>query len=421
MPHTQNPIIPQSIKTRLLTSFSLPTYRWVWASTLFFFMTRITTILMQGWLVLQLTDSPFWVGLTAVVQGVGQFAFSIFSGVLIDRLDRRRVVIVVDGIGGMVALTIALLALTEQIALWHVIGASFMQGVYLSFRWPATSTIVYAVVGPQRMLNASASQMLGFNIARVLGSTIVGGLIAAWGVSAGYFFAAACSFSAAILMLMVHGSFISRDILEPFWQATQAGINYTRTNKSIWYLLGLSVVVEMFGYSHLFLLPLIARDMLEVGATGLGFLSAAGGIGALLSTVIVGSLGDYQNKGVLLISSTVLGGLFLVFFAFSPWYMLSLALITIVGATLMAYDVTLQTLLLLLSNDAMRGRVQGLFVFTISSNSFGALILGGVASVASTSFALAMGGGIIVAAVLYMLSTLARLKPIGNEAAVTAD
>ncbi len=376
---------------------------------------------MQGWLVLQLTDSPFWVGLVAVIQGVGQFAFSVFSGVLIDRLDRRWVVIVADGIGGMVALTIALLTLTERVALWHILVASFMQGVYLSFRWPATSTIVYAVVGPQRMLNASAAQMLGFNIARVLGSAIVGGLIAVWGVSAGYFFAAACSFSAAILMLMVHGSFISRDILESFWQATQAGIHYTRTNKPIWYLLGLSVVVEMFGYSHLFLLPLIAHDMLEVGAIGLGFLSTAGGIGALFSTVIVGSLGDYQDKGLLLVSSTLLGGLFLVFFAFSPWYMLSLALITIVGAMLMAYDVTLQTLLLLLPSDAMRGRVQGLFVFTISSNSLGALVLGGIASVASTSFALVMGGGIIVAVALCMLSTLNHFGPIEDEAVVTTD
>lgn len=403
--------------SRLLTSFSIPTYRWVWASTLFVFMNRITSILAQGWLVLQLTDSPFWVGLAAGLQGVGQFAFGIFGGVLIDRLDRRRVMVWADVVGGMVALTVAVLVLTDRIALWHVLVGSFMQGTYFAFRWPATSTIVYTVVGPQRMLNASAAQMLAFNVARVLGSSIVGALIAAWGVSAGYFFTAACSFSAAALMLVVRGSFISEAASEPFWPATRAGIHYARRNKGIWQLLGLCATVEMFGYSHLILLPVIARDMLNVGATGLGFLSSAGGIGALISTVIVGSLGDYRNKGALLVSSTVLSGLFLVLFAFSPWYMLSLALIAIVGGMLMVYDVTLQTLLLLLSSDAMRGRVQGLFAFTVGSNSLGGFILGGVASVASAPFALAMGGGIIVTAVLYGLPALGRLRPMGNGAA----
>jgi len=411
----------QSIKTRLLTSFSVPTYRWVWASTLFVFITRMTSLLVQGWLILQLTGSPFWVGLAAGMQGVGQFTFSIFSGVLIDRLDKRRVMIWADGAGGMVALTIAVLVLTDQIALWHVLFGSFMQGVYFSFRWPATSTVVYAVVGPQRMLNASASQMLALNVARVLGSAIVGALISAWGVSAGYFFVAVCYISAATLMLAVRGSFISRDALEPFWQATKAGIHYSRTNRPIWYLLGLSAVVEMFGYSHLVLLPIIAHNMLEVGAAGLGFLSAAGGMGALISTVLVGSLGDYRNKGALLVSSTILGGLFLMFFALSPWYMLSLALITVAGGMLMAYDVTLQALLLLLSSDAMRGRVQGLFAFTISANSFGGLILGGVASATGGPIALAMGGGIIIATGLYMLSTLATLRPMGGGAAAAAD
>ncbi len=99
---------------RLLASFAIPKYRWVWASTLFVFGNRVASLLAQGWLVLQLTDSPLAVGLAAGLQGVGQFAGSIFSGVLVDRLDRRHVAILADAVPGMAALSIVGLAVCRR-------------------------------------------------------------------------------------------------------------------------------------------------------------------------------------------------------------------------------------------------------------------------------------------------------------------
>jgi len=209
---------------KLLASFAIPTYRWVWASTLFVFGNRIASLLAQGWLVLQLTDSPLAVELAAGLQGVGQFAGSIFSGVLVDRLDRRHVAILVDAVAGMAALSIVGLVLTEQIALWHILIAAFVQGMVFAFRWPAMSTIVFAIVGSRHMLNTSASQMLALNIARVFGSGIVGTLINAWGVSSGYMFATACSIMAAACMLMTAGLFVSGVAIEPLGQAARAWI-----------------------------------------------------------------------------------------------------------------------------------------------------------------------------------------------------
>ncbi len=210
-------------------------------------------------------------------------------------------------------------------------------------------------------------------------------------------------------MLMTAGPFVSGVAIEPLGQAARAGIKYARANKPIWLLLILSVIVEMFGYSHIALLPIFARDVLDVGAVGLGLLGSAGGVGALVGTLIVGSLGDYSRKGPLLVISTLLSGLFLAGFALSQWYLLSLALIALAGAMLMVYDVTLQTLLLVLSDGQMRGRVQGLFAFTIGSNSLGALLLGSIAAVLSAPFALGLAGGILAATALQMRSTHKRL------------
>jgi len=171
----------------------------------------------------------------------------------------------------------------------------------------------------------------------------------------------------------------------------------------------LSVIVEMFGYSLIALLPIFARGVLDVGAVGLGLLGSAGGVGALVSTLIVGSHSGYSRKGPLMVVSTFLSGLFLAGFALSPWYLLSLALIALAGAMLMTYDVTLQTLLLVLSDGQMRGRVQGLFAFTIGSNFLGALLLGSIAAVLSAPLALGLAGGILTATTLQMRKTLERL------------
>ena len=155
----------------------------------------------------------------------------------------------------------------------------------------------------------------------------------------------------------------------------------------------------------------MARDVLEVGPTGLGYLSAASGLGSTLSTVGVASLGDFKGKGPLLAGAAMSAGVFLALFAFSPWFAASLVLVALAGGSLMAYDVAMGTTLQLISDDQMRGRVMGLYGLTFGFTPVGGFLAGAVASVLTVSIALGGAGFIILAYVAVVAKSIVRIRP----------
>ncbi len=215
---------------------------------------------------------------------------------------------------------------------------------------------------------------------------------------------------AAMLLLFMGGTYRAPTEREHFWQVVSGGIKYTWGNATLRMLLLLSLLMEAFGFSHMIMLPVMARDVLKVGAIGLGYLSAAGGAGAMVSTVMVAGLGDYRNKGGLLVGTAATTGLFLVFFAMSPWYVVSLGLVAVVGASIMAYDVTMATLLQLLSPDEVRGRVMGLYGLTFGFTPLGGFLAGAIATAISAPFAIGMGGVVIMAYVLGISRPVGRIR-----------
>ncbi len=368
-------------------------------------------MLAQGWLVLELTDSPFWVGFIAGLQGLGLVSFGVFGGTLVDRLDRRKVLAAVHLSGGTAALVIGLLVLTSNIALWHMVIVALLQGVLMAIQLPASNSLVYQTVGPQRLLNAMAARLLAMNLTRVIGSLIAGALITAYGVGACYVFAAGSTYTGLALVLFIKGEFGAPAGREPFWRAVGEGIRYAWSNSGVRTLLFFSVLMEGLGFSHFVMMPVMARDVLEVGATGLGYLSAASGAGAMLSTIAVAGLGDFRNKSGLLVAMAACSGLILVLFAFSPWFVVSLIAVAAVGASLMAYDVTMGTMLQILATDALRGRVLGLYGLTFGFTPVGGFVAGTIATIASAPVALGLFGVSIVAYVARMARPILRLRP----------
>lgn len=395
---------------RLFRAFGSPQFRWLWGNTVFTSMGLSMRMLAMGWLVLTLTDSPFWVGLAAGLQGLGLVLFGTLGGVLVDRLDRRRVLVLVQVVNGTLALTIGLLVLTGQIALWHILVIASFQGVLQAIHMPAINALIYQTVGPYRLLNAMAARMLALNLMRIVGSAIAGALISNFGIASCYLVVAASTYTAPVLLLFMRGTYRSPAKPEPFWRVAGEGIKYAWASHSVRLLLFMSMLMELFGFSYMIMLPVMARDVLDVGASGLGFLSAAGGIGAMVSTLVVAGMGDFKNKDGLLVTNAAAAGVFLLLFAISPWYLVSLGLVAVVGASLMAYDVTMGTLLQLLSSDAVRGRVLGLYGLTFGFTSVGGFLAGVIATAASAPFAIGVGGVIIVVYVLRVLGPVRRIR-----------
>lgn len=380
---------------RVLLAFESVPFRWLWASFFFTSMSMGVRMLAQGWLVLELTDSPFWVGAVVGLQGLGQLVFGAFGGTIVDRLDKRKVLASLYAFSGVTALVLGLLTITGNVALWHVILVSLSQGVTMATMLPAANFMVYQTVGAQRLLNGMAARMVAMNVTRIIGSIIAGFLIDSFGVGASYIFASVSVWFGAAFLLYMQGSYAAASHQEPFWTSVGHGIKYVWATLNIRRLMFLSILMETFAFSHFVMMPVMAKDVLHVGGTGLGYLSAASGVGAMLSTTAVAGLGDFRRKGVLLVGSALVTGLFLILFAFSPWFLVSLALVAIVGGTIMAYDVTMATMLQLISVDAMRGRVMGIYGLTFGFTPVGGFLVGAIAAAASTPIAVALGGAIV--------------------------
>lgn len=392
----------QSGLSRLFLAFESLSFRWLWGSLFFSSLAMSVRMLAQGWLVLELTDSPFWVGVVTGLQGIATVAFGALGGALVDRLDRKPVLIWMQVASGAVTLAIGILAVTQNVALWHLLAASLASGALQAVQMPASNALVYDTVGPQRLLNAMAARMIAFNLTRIIGSLIAGGLIASFGIGSSFLFAAGSAYGGVLCLLFIKGRFLAQGRKDPFWQSVRQGIIYTWGRGDVRRLLLLSVLVETFGFSHSIMLPVMARDVLDAGAVGLGVLSAASGVGAMASNLGIAALGDYQGKGKLLTGTALTAGVFLLLFALSPWFALSAVLVGVVGAALMAYDVTLVTVLHLLVTDDVRGRVMGIYGLTFGFTPIGGLLGGAVASIAGAPVAVGFGG---VTVAVYVLAS----------------
>ena len=395
---------------RLLLAFEVVQFRWLWSSMFFSSMSMGVRMLTQGWLVLEITDSPFWVGLVAGLQGLGQVGFGALGGTIVDRFDKRKVLATVYFGSGSLAILIGVLVVTGHIALWHMLVVALIQGLLMATQIPASNSLGYQLVGPQRLLNAMAARQAGMNITRVIGSLIAGALISQYGVGSSYLFAGASSLVGVGFLWFIKGSFPAPNEREPFWHAVGQGLKYAWGAINIRRLLLLSLFMEAFGFSHFVMMPVMARDVLHVGPAGLGYLSAASGVGSTLSTIVVAGLGDFKSKGVLLTGTAIGAGISLVLFAFSPWFAASLVLMGLVGASLMAYNVTMGTTLQLLCYDAMRGRVLGIYGLTFGFTPIGGFLAGLVATALSASIAVAMGGIIIMVYVAGNVRSVIRIS-----------
>ena len=171
-------------------------------------------------------------------------------------------------------------------------------------------------------------------------------------------------------------------------------------------LLGLSLAIESFGFSYQYMLPVLARDVLRVGAFGLGNLSAAGGVGQLVATLRVAARGDVPRKGTIMVTSAFAFGVGLILFGLSPWFLASLVLIGIVGYAGSVYDATMSTVLQLSAREAMRGRVLGLYYATFGLNQLGALGIGAAAAVLGLPTALAVAGALVPLCALGLMPSL---------------
>lgn len=392
---------------RIFSTLGIRDFRLLWGSSSIYVIGAATELIAQGWMVLLLTgDSALWVGIASGIRGAGHIIFALIGGVLADRLSRRMVLTTFRGISGLVLLGLALLVSQDRAELWHVLVVVFIQGSIDGMVAPAFNGLIYDTVGPRRLMNAVAYTLGGFHISWTAGSVLAGNVINSVGMGAAFALAGVAYSTSVLPLLFMKVPRSVQQRQESIWRNLGQGLAYVAGNSPLRALLVLSVLTETFGFSYIVMLPVIAKTVLNVGPTGLGYLSGAGGAGALIGIALLASFSDFPNKWKLLTIGALGAGTGIALFAFSSWYAISLVLVAAIGLALVVYDASINTLLQLTSDENMRGRVLGLYGMTWGFTPAGGFIVGAVASIATAPLAVGMGGVVIVS---YTAAVIARM------------
>lgn len=400
---------------RFSVSFKVPGYRWLWLNALFTAATFTVEALSQGWLMLLLTNSPFWVGLAAGIRGASQAIFSIPVGSLADRMDRRKILIVTQCIGAFATFTVGVLVLTHVIRVWHMFIYVIVAGAVFSANRPCVNGLIYDIVGERRLLNASAFQAMAGSLFRIFGALAGGFIIDRLGVGQNYLLVSACYLAGTGALLLLKNPATTRRPPEPLFGAVAAGLRYALHTRQVRHLLALSFMNESFGFSFFTMLPVMARDVLKVGGIGMGYLTAFSGVGQLAATLRIVSRGDVRNKGRMVVAAALGLGVFVTLFGLSPWFLASLVFVTLIGYMASTYDATMATTVQLAASDRMRGRILGLYSFTLSFSPLGGLVTGTVATLLNTPLAIALSGVVVIAGALGLYPGINALDIPAND------
>ena len=348
----------------------------------------------QGWLVLELTNSPFYVGLVSALGSLPILLVSLPAGVFADRANKHRLVILTQTLSLLQALVLAILIWAHRIALWQVAAISVFLGLVNAVDTPTRQAFMVELAGKEDLTNAIALNSSAFNAARVVGPSIAGVLISAVGLAWCYFLNA-LSYVAVIagLGMMRLPPFVHPEPTAGGLERFREGLRYVRGDRRVFALIGTMALISIFGFPFLVLMPVFARDVLKVGAAGLGFLMAATGVGAVLAALGLAAFGPHVRKGALLVWTGPVFGLSIALFALTRWFPLALAILPVSGGAMILNNAVTNTLLQSVVPDGLRGRVMGFFTFVfIGMAPFGAFQAGWVAEHLGAPVAVVIGG-----------------------------
>jgi MFS family permease len=349
-------------------------------------------IVAQAWVVYQLGHSELTLGLVAFASAIPNLAVSPWGGVIVDRMSRRKLLILTQAGAMILAFILAALTFAEVVKEWHVIVLAALLGVVNAFDAPARQAFVPEMVGKKDMPNAIALTSIMFNVARVIGPAIAGIMLAA--VGAGWCFTFnGVSFLAVIISLWVMKLPPARRMphMKSPWQQMVSGVKYAANNREISALILLSLAFSIFGISYSTVMPAFVEKTLHQGAMAYGWVNTATGFGAITGAFFLAHSVSHGRRGQWLSLTNIGFSLCLVALAFTTSYPLALVLAYGLGVGFMVQYTTINTLLQARVEDDFRGRVMGLYTVTFFGFApFGNLVIGALGETYGLTFAITL-------------------------------
>ncbi|MEP6993957.1 MAG: MFS transporter [Acidobacteriota bacterium] len=394
---------------RTFKAFSYRDFRLMWAGAFTSSCGTWMQEVAQNWLILTMTGSTFLLGLDAFLGDAPFLVFSLFGGVLADRMDRRRILLGSQLVQMSSALVLAALILTGAVQVWIILMLSFVVGLAQSFGGPAYQALVPTLVDREDLPNAVALNSIQFNLARVVGPVLAG--IAFYKLGAAYCFGLnALSFLAPIaaLLVLTRGGGTA-PTPESVLKSLKTGLRAVSDQTALRSLIGLSFVGSFCAMPLVTFLPVFARSVFHQDAKGYSVLLAAFGIGAIAGAVGTAFFGQVRHKGVLAVAMQMTFGALMAGFALSRTPILSYVLLALAGASLMVVFAMFMTLVQANVEDRLRGRVVSVYSLAFrGAMPLGNLAAGLFASLSSAPAVLIANGIVMISVGAFVL-----LRPVG--------
>jgi MFS family permease len=320
----------------------------------------------QQWLVYRITDSQLSLGTVTFASFFPVLLLSLFMGVLIDRFQTRRLLVLTQSWFMLLAVVLALLTYMEVIQYWHILVLSVLLGIGTALDMPARQSFYIDLVDREDLLNAIALNSSIFNGARIIGPAI-GGLVVASLGEAPAFAINSITFIAIIAALLVMRlpPFDVPTTDEAGLEKLKEGLTYLVTNRRVLGLVSMIALFSVFSFPYLVILPAYARDVLTIGVDGFGILMAAPGIGALIGALSLAAYGERRHKGRLLLFSRGLLAIALTGLGLSRNLIISMGALAIAGYAIITHLAVTNTIIQMMTPDALRGRVISAFTWAL--------------------------------------------------------
>ncbi len=360
-----------------------------------------------AWMVWEVTHDALHLGYLGLAQGVPLVVFQLWGGVLADRVNRLRLLLATQVLTTATLATAFALSVLGLIRVEHLLALAALSNTFRAFDEPTRMSMVPQMVGRERLANAVALGSIPWQAGRMIGPSLTGILIAAFGGTVGLAIAAVASGMALVMYARLRVDARSSPVAGGHMGAQLVeGLSFVRHNFVFAALICLALFNAVFGLSYVTLLPIFADVYFEAGSTGFGLLNAAHGTGALVGTLIVASIAArFRHRGLIILAGAAGMGLGLAIFSQSPGLGLALPMLTAVGFSNTFYLTQVSTHLQQAVPDHLRGRVMSLYALCWNLLPLGGLLGGVLAAAVDARFAVLVGGTMVAANALVLFAS----------------
>ena len=391
-----------------LRALAYPQFRLFWAISFASIVSFFMAVIARGWLVLDMSDSTFLVTAINAVGMLPMLVFSLFGGAIADRINRRVVLVISDFSSFLLMAILSALIISQTIHMWHVFVLTLVHGTVFALGMPTRAATVSSLVRQKDVASGVALFTTIFSSAQLVGPALAGYLINAYGM--GVPFVACCVVLVPAIVLLRHLKIetIRSDSASgekiSLMESINEGFRYVRRSSLLLGLMLMGLSTTIFAMPYQTLLPVFARDILEVGPSGLGWMGAMGGVGAITGSITVATFSNINQMKTLMIVGGVGLGVGIVMFAICSNYLLSLVLLLSIGFLLQIFMTSNFTLVQIISPEYIRGRVLSIRMIALGMGPLGMFLFGAgseaIGPVAATAFMAALAVLVMMAIVL---------------------